>query len=84
MCQVMFVKVAGKGRVSDVARGQPILGGVAHAENVDRLAVDCEQDAVDVRTTAMQQFAKFDAEVSCFVGREAAIGVVRQTADRGA
>jgi len=46
---------------------QSILGRVKNAVNVDRLAIDCEQDAVDMTTAAEQLAAQVDAQIRCLI-----------------
>lgn len=50
------------------------MGGVTNAMDVDSLAVDCEEDAVDVALAAEEHFAEFEAEFGSIIGEGAALG----------
>jgi hypothetical protein len=57
---------------------ESILGGVANIEDVDRVAVDREQNAVNVWPTTVKQFPKVDAEIGRFVGLRTPFRGIRQ------
>lgn len=61
--------------------GEAILCRVAHAQDVHRVTVDGEEDAVNVWPAAVKLFAQVDAERGGFVGVGVAIGVGREPRD---
>ena len=66
----------------DVLGPQSVLGGMADAKDVDRLAVDGEQNAIHIASSAVKQFAEVDPKIGSLLGRRATLWTVGQGTDR--
>lgn len=59
------------------------MRAVSDPVDVNRLAFDGEQDAIDLSTATEEDFAKFHSQIFGFVCQRPHFGVIRQRANLG-